>query len=294
MRVAQKSQYETIQFQLGRITEDLTAANLVATTGKRINHLKDDPIGVAQVLSLNSNLSNLDQLKRNTATGKTWLNAGESALRSVQDIITESKVITIAMKSATADASMRTASAEQIRGYILQLEALSSTRVQGQYIFSGTKTDTQAFTLDSQSNPSTATYAGNSTAFEIKSGKDSTIDVGHDGDALFSNLFSSMISLYTALTSNDTVGIGNAMSNLDTDFETTSNAIADIGAKGVRIETKEKIIVDLKLSYSDNKAEIEEADIVEAIIRLQATELAYQAALTSSSKLMKLSLADFL
>lgn len=294
MRVAQKSQYETIRFQLGRITEDLTAASLVATTGKRINHLKDDPVGVAQVLSLNSNLSNLDQLKRNTATGKTWLDAGETALRSVQDIIVESKTIAIAMRSATADNNMRQASAEQIRGYILQIETLANTQVQGQYIFSGTKTDTMAFALDDQQNPTTATYSGNSTAFTIKSGKDSTIDVGHDGDALFSNLLSSMISLYNALTSNDTGGIGNGITNLDSDFDTINNAIADTGAKGVRIETKEKIIVDLKLSYTENKAEIEDVDIIDAVTKLQATELAYQAALMSSSKLMKLSLADFL
>ena len=294
MRVAQKSQYETTRYQLERITEDLTEANLTVTTGKRINHLKDDPVGITQVLSLKSNLSNLDQLKRNTATGKTWLDAGETALSSVQDIITGSKTIAIAMRSATADNNMRQASAETIRGYLLQIETLANTQVQGQYIFGGTKTDTLPFSLDSQSSPTTATYTGNSTAFAIKSGKDSTIDVGHDGDALFSNLLSSMISLYNALASNDTAGIGNGIDNLDTDFNTINNAVADIGAKGVRIETKEKIIVDLKLSYSDNKAEIEEADIIEAITKLQATELAYQAALTSSSKLMKLSLADFL
>lgn len=294
MRVAQKSMYETTRFQLERITEDLTKANLTVTTGKRINDLKDDPVGVAQVLSLNSNLSNLDQLKRNTATGKTWLDAGETALRSVNDIITESKTVAVAMSSATANSDMRSASAEQIRGYILQIETLANTQVQGQYIFSGTKTDTIAFTLDDQDIPTTATYGGNSTEFEIKSGKDSTVEVGHAGDTLFSNLFSSMISLYNALTNNDTAGIGNGIDNLDTDFNTINNAVAGIGAKGVRIETKEKIIVDLKLSYSENKAEIEEADIVEAITRLQATELAYQAALTSSSKLMKLSLADFL
>ena len=72
------------------------------------------------------------------------------------------------------------------------------------------------------------------------------------------------------------------------------NAVADIGSKGVRIETKEKIIADLSLSYTENKSKTEDADIIEAITKLQSTELAYQAALTSSSKLMKLSLADFL
>ena len=132
MRVAQKSMYETTRFQLGRITEDLTEANLTVTTGKRINSLRDDPVGITQVLSLNSNLSNLDQLKRNTATGKTWLEAGETALRGVSDIIIESKAVAVAMSSATANSDARSASAEQIRGYILQIGTLSNTQVQGQ------------------------------------------------------------------------------------------------------------------------------------------------------------------
>jgi flagellin-like hook-associated protein FlgL len=294
MRVAQKSQYETTRYQLERITEDLTDANLTVSTGKRINDLKDDPVGVTKVLSLKSNLSNLDQLKRNTATGKTWLNAGEAALGSVQDIITDSKTIAIAMNSATANSDMRKVSAEEIRGYILTIEGLANTRVQGQYIFGGTKTDTIPFSLDDRQNPTTATYSGNSTPFAVKSGKDTTIEVGRDGDPLFSNLLNSLMSLYSDLKANNINGIGNGIDNLDIDFDTVNNAMADIGAKGVRIETKEKIITDLKLTYSDNRAEIEEADIVEAISRLKAVELAYQAALTSSSKLMKLSLADFL
>ena len=103
-----------------------------------------------------------------------------------------------------------------------------------------------------------------------------------------------MIDLYNELNNNDAAGIGNAISNLDSDFHTINNAVADIGAKGVRIETKEKVITDLNLTYTENKADIEDADIVDAIIKLQTTELAYQAALNSSSKLMELSLADFL
>ena len=294
MRVSQKSMYETTRYQLERVTDDLTESNLVVTSGKRINRLKDDPIGVTQVLSLNSNLSNLDQLKRNTATGKTWLDSGETALRSINDIITDSKVIAIGMSSGTASFDMRRASAEEVRGYILQVESLANTIVQGQYIFSGTKTDTKPFALDDQDNPTAATYSGNSTAFAIKSGKDSTVEVGHDGDSLFSNLFTSLIDLYNELNSNNPPGIGAAITDLGNDFNTINNAVADIGAKGVRLETKEKIIADLSLSYTENKSKIEDADIVEAITKLQATELAYKAALTSSSKLMQLSLADFL
>ena len=294
MRVTQKAIYETTRFRLGQITTDLTEANLVVTTGKRINYLKDDPVGMSQVLSLKSNLSNLDQITRNTAMGRTWLNAGETALSSASDIISKSKAVAVAMNNGTVDSAGRSAAAEEIRGYLMQIESIANTRVNDQYLFGGTKTDTIPFALDNRQNPTTATYSGNSTAFTVKTGKDTTVEVGHDGSTLFPNLFSSMIDLLNGLEANDVTRIGISIDNLGTNFDTINNAVAEIGSKVVRIDTKEKIIADLDLSYRENLAEVEEADIVEAISKLKATELAYQAALTSSSKLMNISLVDYM
>ena len=294
MRVTQKAIYETTRFRLGQITTDLTEANLVVTTGKRINYLKDDPVGMSQVLSLKSNLSNLDQITRNTAMGRTWLNAGETALSSASDIISKSKAVAVAMNNGTVDSAGRSAAAEEIRGYLLQIESIANTRVNDQYLFGGTKTDTIPFALDNQQNPTTATYSGNSTAFTVKTGKDTTVEVGHDGSTLFPNLFSSMIDFLNGLEANDVTRIGISIDNLGTNFDTINNAVAEIGSKVVRIDTKEKIIADLDLSYRENLAEVEEADIVEAISKLKATELAYQAALTSSSKLMNISLVAYM
>lgn len=294
MRVSSKAMWEATRYQLGNITNELTEASIVIATGKRINSLKDDPVGVTRVLNLKSNLSDLDQIKKNLATAQTWLDAGETALRSVQDIVIESKTLAIAMRSDTVNADDRQVSAEHIRGYILELESLANTQVQGQYIFSGTKTDTKSFELDDQQNPTTATYSGNSTAFEIKTGKNSTIKVSQDGDSLFSTLFSSMIDLLNDLETDDAAGIETGIANLNTDFETINTAIADIGAKGVRVETKDKIIQDLNLSYTEARSELEDADIIEAISHLKSTQLAYQAALAATSKLMTMSLVDFM
>ena len=294
MRVSSKAMWDTTRYQLGNITNELTEASIIVATGKRINSLKDDPVGVTQVLNLKANLSDLDQIEKNLTTAQTWLHAGETALSSVQDIVTESKTLAIAMRSDTANADDRQSSAEQIRGYILELESLANTQVQGQYIFSGTKTDTKSFELDDQQNPTTATYSGNSTAFEIKTGKNSTIEVSQNGGSLFSTLFSSMIDLLNDLETDDAAGIETGIANLNTDFETINTAIADIGAKGARVETREKIIQDLNLSYSESRIELEDADIIEAISHLKSTELAYQAALAATSKLMTMSLVDFM
>jgi len=294
MRIASKTMWESTRYQLGNITNDLTEASNIVATGKRINALKDDPVAITQVLNLKSNLSELDQIKKNLATAQTWLDAGETALQSVQDIVSDSKTLAIAMRSDTMGAEDRLIAAEQIRGYIQELESLANTQVQGQYIFSGTKTDTKPFALDDQQNPTTVTYSGNGISFEVKTGNNVTVEVSHDGDSLFSTLFSSMIDFLDDLETNDGDGIDAGIRNLDTDFETINTAIADIGAKGVRVETRGKIIDDLALSYRESQSELEDADIFEAVSHLQSTELAYQAALASTSKLMTTSLIDFL
>ncbi len=69
---------------------------------------------------------------------------------------------------------------------------------------------------------------------------------------------------------------------------------SDTGAKLLRLESKENIIQDLELTYSERKSGIEDADMAEAIMELRAKETAYQAALASSAKVMKMSLVDFL
>ncbi|RJQ51085.1 MAG: flagellar hook-associated protein 3 [Desulfobacteraceae bacterium] len=294
MRVSQKAIFNTHQYRLEMITQELTDTSLDVATGKRINEMKDDPVGLTQVLSLKSNLSELEQTGKNISTGRTWLRAGETALTNVKDIITEATGIAVSMRNATYTGEQRLIAAEQIRGYLLQVESLSNTVVNGQYLFSGTKTDTKPFEVDDQDNPTAVTYSGNDGAFAIKTGRDTNVTVGHAGDVVFSTLFSDLINLKDALESNDTAGIGTGLDALDADFNRINSKIAEIGAREVRLDTREKVIQDLDLRYTENRAELEEIDITEAILKMQTTQLAYQAALSSSAKVMEMSLVDFL
>jgi flagellar hook-associated protein 3 FlgL len=148
--------------------------------------------------------------------------------------------------------------------------------------------------VDDQDNPTAVTYSGNDGAFAIKTGRDTNVTVGHAGDVVFSTLFSDLINLKDALESNDTAGIGTGLDALDADFNRINSKIAEIGAREIRLDTREKVIQDLDLRYTENRAELEEIDITEAILKMQTTQLAYQAALSSSAKVMEMSLVDFL
>lgn len=287
MRVTNRSIYEAVKYNLGKISEELSKSNRIVSTGKRITNLSDDPVGLTQVLNIKSSLSNMDQLGRNITLGKTWLSASESALGHVQDLISEAKSLAIQMSNATIGQAERVSGAATIQQMLEEIVSLANTETSGRYIFAGSKTDTTPFDQG-------GTYNGDNNAFTIKIGKDATIQAGSDGEAVFEDVFTTFSDMKTALESNDIGGIQAAMSNLDNDFEHITAKISEIGSRMIRMEIKENIFQDLKITNTDRLSKIEDADIIEAIIDLKTTELAYQVAMASSAKVMELNLFDYL
>jgi flagellar hook-associated protein 3 FlgL len=226
-------------------------------------------------------------MQRNVSLGNSWLSSSESALTNVEDIISDTKVLCIQMANAAISSAERLSAAETVQNMLDEIISLGNTHVAGSYIFSGSKTDTTPFSDN-------GTYNGNSNAFTIKIGKDTTIEVGGDGEAIFGDIFITMDDLKFALETNDVGGIEVAMSDLEGHFDDISAKISDVGSKMNRMEVKEKILEDLNFANTDRLSQIEDADYAEAITMLTTTELAYQAALSSSAKLMTQTLMDYM
>jgi len=287
MRVANKSIYDSVQYNLGSISEELNKANEIATTGKSINNLSDDPVGLTQSLNIRSALSNIEQMGRNISYGNSWLTASESALTNVQNIISDTKALCVQMASGTIGSDQRASAAVSVQNMLDEIVSLANTDVAGNYIFAGSKTDTIPFGQN-------GTYYGDNNPFTIKISQNSTIEVGSDGEAVFGTVFDTLVDLKAALQSNDVSGIQDAMEKLDTHFDDISGKISDVGSKMNRMEIKDKIFQDLNFSNTERLSKIEDADIAEAIMNVKAAELTYQAALASSSKVMTLTLIDYL
>jgi flagellar hook-associated protein 3 FlgL len=287
MRVANKTIYDAVTYNLSNCTQEMNKANEIVSTGKRINNLSDDPVGLTQALNVRSAISNLEQMQRNISRGNSWLASSESALTHVEDIISDTKALCVQMATATTGSAQRLSAAGTVQNMLDEIISLANTNVAGSYIFSGSKTDRTPFSDN-------GTYNGNSNAFTVKIGKDATVEVGSDGDAVFGNIFSTMADLKTALETNDVGGIQDAMSNLDEHFDDISAKISDVGSKMNRMDVKEKILQDINLANTDRLSKIEDADMAEAIMELKAREFTYQAALSSSAKLMTLTLMDYM
>ncbi|MFC1891479.1 flagellar hook-associated protein FlgL [Thermodesulfobacteriota bacterium] len=298
MRVANISMYDSIKQTLGRASTEMFEANEVVSTSKRINKLSDDPVGLVSVLDLKSSLANIEQLGRNINMGKTWLASGESSLQQISNILSDVKEITVQMSTATTNSTQRANAVTFIDGYLRQVKSLANTEVGGRYIFSGTETDTIPF--DFNSDESQVIYSGNDIPFAVKTGRNTKIDIGSDGQEIFGgdwadgNIFKTLVDLKSYLNNNDINGIQSTLDKIDANMNSVSNSISEIGGKTVRLNVRENIIQELEISYTERKSNLEGADMAEAIMNLKAKELAYNAALSSASKVMQISLVNYL
>ncbi len=300
MRVATISIHANSQYQLGKTLSSYNEASSVVSTGKKIQHPSDDPAGYAQTMQIDASLSHLDQLQRNIVTGKTWLSTSESAVDSIRETILDAKDLALTMSNDSYNEEDRISAAGQVHELLETLIDYANSQVNGQYIFAGTKTDTCPYRIDETTDPPTAVYAGNDAVFSISTGTNARTTVGYCGNAIFGDtntgedIFSVLIQMEEDLRSSNGSGLAGIMEDLDAHYEIAVNAISDMGAKTLRLETKEAVITDLNLTLSDTRSRLEDADLTEAITDLALKQTAYEAALSATSSIISLSLVDYL
>jgi flagellar hook-associated protein 3 FlgL len=107
-------------------------------------------------------------------------------------------------------------------------------------------------------------------------------------------IFDTLLDLSGYLESNDTDGIERTLGRLETHFDQMTSRIADTGIRYNRLEVRNQITTEVSLSLEARRSTIEDADIIESIMNLQSIENAYQASLSSTAKLMNISLVDYL
>ncbi|MBU4130458.1 MAG: flagellar hook-associated protein FlgL, partial [Proteobacteria bacterium] len=173
------------RYRLVGLTSNLQAANEVMATQKRINSISDDPIGLSQVLDLNTSLGNLAQVQKNVNMGISWLNGAENALSSVNELILNVKTQASQLINASMTASERRDAIGSINGMIDQIIGLGNTQINGNYIFSGTDTDTLPLKYHGKDNPPWVSYTGNKIPFEIKTDEKAKVRVGGVGSEIF-------------------------------------------------------------------------------------------------------------
>jgi flagellar hook-associated protein 3 FlgL len=286
-RVTQRTLNARVERNLQRNVTHLSKLQEQLSSGRLISRPSDSPTGTVSAMRLRSEIRRSEQHHRNADDGIGWLGTADSALTGALDAVRRVRELALRGANASASAPDRAAlaaEAGQLREHLL---SLANTTYLNQPIFAGTANVNQAFAAD-------GTYQGNAGAIGRTVGPGVTVQVNVTGADAFGSLFTVLANIENHFSVNTTALNTTDLTQLDQAFLAIQDSLAVVGARYHQVEAMADRSEVTRLDASNRLAEVESIDLPKTIMDLQLQEVAYQAALGASARVLQPSLLDFL
>ena len=292
-----------------RATERMTdIQNRLATTqaqlsvSKQILSPSDAPDQAAAIQRIKGEI---DRQASHSALLKAALNryrAEETSLTSANDILTRLKELGLQAANDTLGLDDRKGIAVEMKALRSQLMTMGNTRDDnGNYIFSGTRVNTPAFSEDVNGN---VVYNGDQTQTRIPAGVERTVQytragtdafqrvVRSDGEAV--GFFDALDQLITAVDTSQTAHIQQGNADLSQMQNALSLSLAQVGSDQQVVQSQLDVLDETALRLKSTLSDIQDLDYAEAVTRMNKEMMAMQAAMSSFSKISGLSLFNYI
>jgi len=297
MRTSLNLQVQNSLISIARASDNLTAAQLHGTSGKRILKPSDDIPGTERALSLRSAIKTVNQLADNNLVAKPALQTAEAALNEVTKIINSVRDIAVgANNSAVMDKSAYLAQLDDISAQLLDV---ANTKYMDQCIFNGTATNKPAVTAEAGEPPVYA-YTGNAGVKKTQILSWVSVPTNIPGSKVFNfdgsagadstDLFTMIARVRSAVESEDATALSNELKNIDANLDNVLSCRSRVGSWMQRMDDARSLLQDTKSTMMGLLSDVEDIDLPSAVIELQTQENIYQAALAINLRVMNMSL----
>lgn len=271
--------------RLAKVQEQLS-------TGRIINRPSDDPTGATAAMRLRASVAAQQQYARNAGDGVGWLDRVDGTLSSMTDQVRRARELGLeGANSGAMGPQAREAMATEVDQIRQAMISDANATYLGRPVFGGITAGATAYAPD-------GTFNGVSGAVNRTVADGVSIRVDVDGRQVFgpdgSSLFDHLTQLSSALRGGDATAIGAAVGDLGVDADRITTTQADVGTRTSRIERARTAAGDAEVSLTSSLSEIENTDLPKAAVDLQLQQVAYQAALAATARVMQPSLLDFL
>ncbi len=290
MRVTQSMSYRSFLANVENLNSRLEDASQQVSSGKKLNHLKDSPTGSAELVELRSELSRIDQFRSNSDSSNFVLNATDSVLTSVFNLLTDIFTRGSEAASDTATQATRDTILKEIRGMRDQIFSLANTKLSGRSIFAGSRVTAPAFSI----SDNTVTYLGDEVINTIKISDGVQVTQNVVGSEAFTSVFNTLQDLISAIHAHDSASIKAALGQFSTTFGKLSEFRAKVGVELSKIQSVQLEYDGMESTIKTRQSGVEDANLAEAITQMNQIQTALQASLAAQGAVSKKNLFDFL
>jgi flagellar hook-associated protein 3 FlgL len=297
MRITNNMVTTSVLAELQQLDTQQSSLQAEVSSGLAITQPSDNPAVFGQVVQEEGQTSQLSQFSQNATQALNAAQAsyaGISSLTQIYDRATELATEGAGTLGASANASY----GDELNQLIQQAVTVANSQSDGNYLYAGTAVDTPPFTTTTDSNGDITgvTYVGNNSQTAIPLSPTSSVSPSTSGatNSGLATLINNMISVRDALNSGDSSALATAASSLTASEDTLSSAAADNGAVQLRIQSEQTQEQSNSSELSTLISSQVNANLPTTITNLDQAQLAYQAAMETATKVLQLSLTQYL
>lgn len=313
MRVATDSYLNNVIGQVNSLSSQMDGLENEVTTGLSVQAPSDNPEAMETTLNDLASQSAQNQYNNNITTMESQGDVIYSSLQSLQTIVSQAQTIATEAGSGTTTQTQLNDYASQVASLIQQALQIANTQdpSTGQYLFGGTDSGQQPYTAttNASGDVTAVTYNGNSSVnqTEIAPGVTASVEVpgaNTSGTGAYglitdsrtgADLFNHLIALQNDLSSGDTTAAtGTDADNLKNDENNVTYQVAYNGNVQTQLKTAASTATSQSDSLTTGISNSSGANIVQAMMQMNSVQESYEAALESTSRILQVSLVDFL
>ncbi|WP_446742374.1 flagellar hook-associated protein FlgL [Silvibacterium acidisoli] len=274
---------------------DLTSANEQTYTeeissGVSLNSLSDDPAAAGLNTQLISELGANDTFSTTAGSAESMLQVTDTALGNVVTQLTNAISLATEAANGTSNSSDLATVTTQLTGIRDEVLSLANSSYLGQYLFAGSQTTTEPFTLDTSTSPASVTYNGDDGVSYVMTPTGQQIQTNMPGDQIFTgtdNVLSTLNNLIadfssgsaSASTSSDISSLNSALNYVDQQRSVLDNSIDRLsasssyaGSESVQLQSSQNALIqtdDAKVATQLSESETQGDAITQIIAALE-------------------------
>jgi len=291
MRVTQNQLYDTLLTGIRNQLDIQARGNAQVSSGKRFQRPAQAALDYKTSLDIRHAQTGVQSSLKAINTASTRLNNSMSTLNGMQQLLVRAQTLAVQQASGQIGASERLVAAAEVTRLRDQLLGFANQQLDGQSLFAGTAVNQDAFTLSG----SVVSYNGNTQDRTVAISSSQTVVSNVRGDkTAFTQAFSAIEALNTALSTNNITGIQTALGQLNTAGNSMTDLTAEVGGRVHTLNLQQQSFEDMKFNLEKRLNDHEGVDIPATISQLQQASIAMQAAFSQVASLRSLTLVNFL
>ena len=276
-------------------SEQFASAQWQVSSGRRIRTSSDDPLAAQSAVNDHAEIATLDSYSKASDSAVSRLAMLDSVLGDVVDKITQALTATQSARGSSVSASGRAAASDTLKGIRDTIAGDINTTFNGSSLFSGSK----ALTTSYARVGGAWTYQGDAVAVTLAVDRSRSVTLATDGQAILkgsdsTDLLSVLDSVAAAAASGDAAGLDAGMDALNRAFRRAVDAQGHVGTEQQSVSDGQTRLATMRLASTAQLSKDQDANVVEAIAKMNQAQITYQAALGAVGAASKVSLLDYI